>query len=443
MMACFFTAGREIVNPKLSFPDANTPSATAANVDAAPVSRKKRRPGGSVIHRRAFAILFVLLAGAPAAAQESFTVSVRGQAILDAGYVGQGKNPAGLDYNSGANLRRAQLTVSGDLAKGWRYSASGIYTSRGSQTGSRFSGYVEYQGENSLGLRAGVFSAPSGIAGNTNAVSELMLERPSPVTIARTIAAGPTRATFTGFAQGPRHLVAVSFTGGSVGAGGSYDDQQAVVGRAAWLAVSDGAWRWLVDGAITHVFKIADLAGPGTGAIRLRDGPEISIDVTRALDSGNIDARSVTSFNLESAATWRGFYLQGGYFHYGIRRRAALPDPSFEGWYAQGSWILTGEQRGYNADTASFRPPTPGMPAGEGGFGAFELTSRYSLVDLNASAAGISGGRQTVLALGLNWYANRELRFSLLYDDFRITHPIAPARDFSADALVLRAQYAM
>ena len=401
-----------------------------------------------MIHPRHFAFLAVLTA-TPAMAQENdgFPMTFRGQVMVDAGYVAQGRNPAGSDYNSGANIRRAQVNLSGDLGGGWSYSLGGVFASRGSQSGTRLNGFIEYQNKNSLGFRAGVFSAPSGMGGNTNAVSELMLERPSAVSIARGTAASPSRITFSGFSQGPRHLVALSVTGGSVASGGRYDNQQAVVGRAAWLAVHDGDWRWVLDGAVSHVFRLADTAGPNSGIVRLRDGPEMALDITRPLDTDVLDARSLTSWNLESGATWRNAYLQGGYFHYHVARRIAVPDPGFQGWYVQGSWILTGEGRSYNAETANFRPPVPSSPLTAGGWGAFELTARFSGVDLNfnemAGPGAVRGGRQEVFAAGLNWYQTSRVRFSLVYDHYRIAHPEAPANDFSGDGLVLRAQYAM
>jgi phosphate-selective porin OprO/OprP len=400
-----------------------------------------------MIRAGALALLLALAtaaASAPAWAQDEddFTLAFRAQAMIDAGGVSQRKHPAGQDYNSGAVLRRAQVNFGGNLSHGWSYSLGGVLATRGSQSGTRFTGSVEYQHENSFGFRAGVFSAPSGMGGNTNAVSELMLERPSAVTIARSTAASPSRIAFSGFTQGPRHLVALSVTGGSIGAGGRYDNQQAVVFRAAGLVVSNDDLSWALDAAASHVFRLHDTAGPGSGVVRLRESPEMALDVTRTIDTGNLDARALTNWNMETGLAWRSAYLQGGFFSYHVTRRAAVPDPTFHGWYVQGSWILTGERRTYNPDTANFRPPTPAAPLGKGGWGALELTARYSGADLNG-AGGVSGGRQEIFAVGVNWYQTSRVRFSLVYDRYDINHPAAPAGDFAGDAMVLRAQYAM
>ena len=89
---------------------------------------------------------------------------------------------------------------------------------------------------------------------------------------------------------------------------------------------------------------------------------------------------------LEFGANWKSLYLQGEHFWYDVERRAPakLPDPDFKGYYLQGSWILTGESRRYNAATGSFQNPRPMVPfSSNGGFGAWELAARYSRMDLN------------------------------------------------------------
>jgi phosphate-selective porin OprO and OprP len=107
------------------------------------------------------------------------------------------------------------------------------------------------------------------------------------------------------------------------------------------------------------------------------------------------------------------------------RRDAALDDPSFGGYYLQGSWLLTGESRRYNAATGSFQNPRAKSPfAHDAGWGAFELAARFSHTDLNFNegnsgsapmAGAIRGGEQDVFALGLNWYLNPNIKVLLNY----------------------------
>jgi phosphate-selective porin OprO/OprP len=54
----------------------------------------------------------------------------------------------------------------------------------------------------------------------------------------------------------------------------------------------------------------------------------------------------------------------------------------------------------------------------DGGWGAWEIAGRYSTIDLNdqlAMANGVTGGRQTIYTLALNWYVNRNVRFLFDY----------------------------
>ena len=49
----------------------------------------------------------------------------------------------------------------------------------------------------------------------------------------------------------------------------------------------------------------------------------------------------------------------------------------------------------------------------ENGWGAWELAGRYSFVDM--SDGPVEGGEHTAYTLGLNWYANQNIRWTLNY----------------------------
>ena len=51
----------------------------------------------------------------------TFSASIRALVQYDTAYYGQGKSPAGTDFSSGANFRRARLGVEGTLFKDWSY----------------------------------------------------------------------------------------------------------------------------------------------------------------------------------------------------------------------------------------------------------------------------------------------------------------------------------
>jgi phosphate-selective porin OprO/OprP len=246
--------------------------------------------------------------------------------------------------------------------------------------------------------------------------------------------------------QGARYLLSVAYTGGKSTEAGTFDEQQALVGRASYLAVDSESFKWLVDADASHVLKLADSApGPASPhSINLGTGPELGIENSRTVETGPLSARNVTQFGLETAVQSGRLYGEAGWFHYTVRRDP-LPDPQFGGWYVESAFSLTGEPRLYDAITASFHNPEPEHPLGSpGGFGAWETAARFSRVDLDyrpdLNSGGVTGGVQDVWSLGLNWYPSAGLKFMLDYDNITVRHGEARARDISANAIALRSQ---
>ena len=385
-----------------------------------------------------------------------FSVALRGLIQYDTGYFAQGRNPATVDLSSGSNFRRAQVGLQGVAFGDWSYNLTFDFGGNGvEKSGYIYNAYIEYDGLRPLGFRIGAYAPPAGIEDSTGSADLLFLERPSSVDIARNIAGAPSRDAATIFAQGESYLASVSLTGGKVGDAATFDEQEALVGRLAWLAYADSDIHWLLDVDGTDVLKLPDAVANAVNnstnnLASFSNGPELGIDATKTVNTGNIDASGITEWGLETAANWKGLYAQAGYFGYQIKRRASsLSDPSFNGWYALATWSLTGEAHAYDPTTASFRGLKPASPLGRDGFGAWELAARYSTIDLNdnpflaAAAGGVAGGRQDVWSVGVNWYPTNGIRFALDFDNVRVGHPNAPTTNISADALALRAQLSL
>lgn len=171
---------------------------------------------------------------------------------------------------------------------------------------------------------------------------------------------------------------------------------------------------------------------------RYRDRPEARVDGNRLVDTGMIgDVDSTIKYGLEAAWQSGPFILQAEHFAVALSRDAG-PDPGFSGQYVQGSWIVTGERRGYG--NGIFRGLTPGGPDR----GAWELSARYSRLDLED--AGFQGGRQDNVTLGVNYYANANVRFMVNYilvdiSDSGATVDGIVVGDESPNILIGRVQY--
>ena len=164
---------------------------------------------------------------------------------------------------------------------------------------------------------------------------------PRPSDIARNLAGAPSREAISAYVQGDTYLVSVSYTGKkttdgtSTGASSAPSTaQQAVIGRAAWLAVAEPDVKWLIDGHITDVLKLHDAARQQPHQhhhhpLQQRPGSWRWTPAS-TVDTGNIDANHVREFGFEiGRPNMAGLLRQGGWFRYEIERRIAVPNPAF------------------------------------------------------------------------------------------------------------------
>jgi phosphate-selective porin OprO/OprP len=243
-------------------------------------------------------------------------------------------------------------------------------------------------------------------------------------------------------------MAAATLTGRTVYDAEVFDSQSALVARGGGLVATAEDYNLHLGASGTWVIHPPDAGLDATGArygVRLRDRPELRVDSTRLIDTGAIDAAHAWAAGLEFGANWRNLLLQAEDFRFGVERRNAptLDDPQFGGWYAQASWVLTGERHRYNPWTGSFQSPRPFVPLSSGGGrGAWELALRYSHTDLNfhAGAPGsapaadsVRGGVQDVWTVGVNLYANANLRWQLNYLHIDVDR-LNPRTDAAASA---------
>jgi phosphate-selective porin OprO/OprP len=417
----------------------------------------------------------VVSTGKPAlrSADGAFSAELHGVVQFDAGGYFQDNVPAAQtdaharDLNDGTNFRRARIGIGGKFYSDFNYNVLFDFGGYGSEDAGKIQeAWVEYAGLPHSRFRVGAFAPLLGLEDAVSTNSMLFLERPAMAEISRTLAGGDRRTGAQAAFGGDHWLAAAAITSNGVSTLNTnasalgtqnYDEQ---LGYTARLAASplhgeDYLVHVGVNGSL--VSKPGD-AGPAAAiryGLQLRDRPELSLDSTRLIDTGAIDADGARQWGLELAAQWKSFYVEGEYFDISIQRRnPALSDPDFKGWYVEGSWVLTGEPRKYNPLTAAFDGPSPAHPFGkDGGHGAFELGLRYSVADLNyhegalgaaTPADGIRGGEQKIFAAGLNWYFNTDVRLMLQYQHVDIDRLNSAGAQIGQDynTLAVRSQVA-
>jgi phosphate-selective porin OprO/OprP len=385
-------------------------------------------------------------------ADGNFSASIRSLVQFDAAhYIQDGKRVGaanGQDLNSGTNFRRVRFGFDGTLYKNWAYSFLGEWGGSGSeQPVGLNTAYFQYNGLKPFYFRLGAFTPYANLEDSTSASDTLFLERATATEITRNIAGGDGREGFSVVAQGDRYLASLAYTTNKVTttnltSAQSFDEQSAVVGRLAGLAYTSPSANVVLGANGSLVFDTSDVgAGPNgsstVGGINFQNSPELRVDdsgsnnaTANLISTGNIQGHKAWHLGLDAAAQWKALYAEGGYFKFGATRSgvtAAQSDPEFDAWYAQLSYVLSGESRRYNPTAAAFRAPKVAHPFNFGkepGWGAWEIAGRYSFADLNFNpgrlgvatpTGGIRGGEQTIWTLGLNWYPNDALRFSVNY----------------------------
>jgi phosphate-selective porin OprO/OprP len=352
---------------------------------------------------------------------------------------------AARDFSDGAYFRRARFGFDGAFARDFNYRIMLELGGAGTEGPTRINdAWVSYTGFAPVTVQFGAFSPPANMDDGTSVENLLFIERASSADLSRALGGADGRIGLGVRGSGARWLSALTLTSRTVNDAEVFDSQLAAVGRFGALFATSLDYNMHAGLSGTWVFQPPDQglgAAPGQRhGVRFRDRPEIRVDSTRLIDSGSIDADSAYVLGVEAGVNWKNWYLQAENFRYGIERPASSPlaDPSFGGYYVQGSWILTGETRRYDVANGSFQAPRPFVPVSSaGGLGAWELALRYSHLDLDfrdglpgtaAAADSIRGGTQDIWTFGVNWYLNPNVRllFNYLHVDVDRLNPAGP-----------------
>jgi phosphate-selective porin OprO/OprP len=185
-------------------------------------------------------------------------------------------------------------------------------------------------------------------------------------------------------------------------------DQYAVTGRITGLPWYEHGGKELV-----HIGLGASTRSPGDNTVAYSVRPETHID-SKLVDTGNLWATNVYLLSPELAAVYGPFSLQAQYYMTDLTSHVN-GSPNFGGYYVLGSFFITGESRNYKVTTGAFDrvKVNENLFGPEGGFGAVELTIRYSHLDLNDKL--IYGGLESDVTGGVNWYLNPNMRIMLNY----------------------------
>ena len=441
------------------------------------------------------------------------TVELFGRLQVDTGgYTNYTPAPMTLDrkgLSDGIDLRRARLGVIGTFMTDWHYAfvydfgsssdssnannALASANSSTSQTTSNtflsgvenafltYNGFYKRDNLFPTAFDFGIMDVPWTLEEAMSSNDLMFLERSTAQVIATSFGGGDFRSALDVRSNNDRYWLGAFLTGPNSGAlhtaGASCNTGAVAVtpgtpcvtsaqmtGLGPQLAfLARGAYQLVQEKDATfHLgFNYANLfaprVGPNLAAVLLADRPELRVDPTSFLATGNIPASGGQVYGVEVAGSYQNLFAQGEYYHYVVDTRArvptvpgnlqgGIPGPAlnFDGGYAQASYSIGGT-RHYDPTRGAYTgviPENPMMPA-SGGWGALEFAGRFSFVNLNSpylttatlgpafSAPGVftggtttyGGGKQTAYGVGLNWYPNYNMKFMLDYEHVVVDNP--------------------
>lgn len=371
-----------------------------------------------------------------------------------AGYDPKSKATSPQNLNSGFNLRRARIGVTGkaagDFTYGFIYDAGG--TTDAAPTGIQ-TAQVGYTGIKNMIFELGYSDTFFTLDEATSSNDTLFMERATPANVATGINAGDFRSNVGGRWFNDRLWVGAYFLGPANLQVHNQGESIGAFQRIAYQVLSDPEYTLHVGGAIDEIIKapanggsaastslIVDPSGsgkvltvtnPSVASVSLSDRPELRIDTTALLSTGQLGTlgHPVSGgyiADVELAGNYGPLFWQGEYMHYNIERDG-LDTAEFDGGYGEASYTLTGEAHKYNKATGAYNGivPAHAFDPSQGYWGAWEVAGRVSFIDLtsnlnknlalSAQPNAVNGGKQTVYTAGLNWYPNSYMRFMLNY----------------------------
>ncbi len=381
------------------------------------------------------------------------------------------------ESQSEGEFRRTRLTAVGSVRKDWKYKFT-VNIDDQDEAADVNTAYIEYAGFKPLSLKVGKFKEPFSLERLTSSKWTSTIERNMTLDfLAGNLGAG--QPDFGGVQVSGYHQD-MSNLGWALGVfdDGSEDedgkDNYAITGRVT-ASPHFGENHFLHLGA---AYSMRDVEG--RVRYRSRLGVHTADDGRPTFADAMVD--DVDQFVLETAYVKGPFSLQGEYIdvsadggsasgdagnltftngdpitgacytdnddsndlNTGDTLAASCSDIDFDGFYIQAAYTLTGETRNYRPKGAYFDKFEP-----SGAMGAWELVARYEDAEFEDGNHGaISGNSLDKEAekwiLGVNWYANKNIKFMLNYIKAEVDRALAQGSNKSDDdgsAWSLRAQY--
>lgn len=324
-----------------------------------------------------------------------FETRLRGRLMIDAADY-KGKPEMG----DGTNIRRARLAWTGRMYGDWGFQLDYDFADGGKLRDS----FVSYLGFEDTRLRMGLMEIPFQLQYRSSSSNSQMIER------SLLGAFGGDRYIGLMADTKKQHWTAAAGLFGETATRQNpiVDEGWGIGARLTAAPINNEKDRLLHFGIASMYRNVEDV-----GVVEFSDEPEARVAGNNIVDTGDIEnTKSFTRYGLEWAMIRGRLSAQSEYVLTTVDRGDA-EDLQFSGWHFQTGFFLTEDSLNY--ERGDFGSPSPNRRVGDGGIGAWELTLRYSSLDLNDKL--IQGGEIQNMTYGMNWYPVPMLRFSANYID--------------------------
>ncbi len=232
---------------------------------------------------------------------------------------------------------------------------------------------------------------------------------------------GPKKAERMTYAVGLFRQEGIGDTGVEDGTAVNSDRGYAGTARLTGLPYFENGGEKLIHLGIAYSIR-------GTNddtSLRYRARPEAHFLPYRFVDTGALShVEHVQLLGAEAAAVFGPASIQGEYvaslLDFDTRTASATSstdNSTFRAFYVQGSYFVTpGDRRNYNTACGAFNTMRPKKNFREdGGWGAVELATRFSYLDVDDDGLGAARGELRDWTMGVNWYLNPNVRVSANY----------------------------
>lgn len=338
-----------------------------------------------------------------------YAFKFRGQIAADVAFFNTRKGTN--DFTDGTQLRRARLGIDGTIQKDWFYRLEidvGGASRDDSATGELDvkDAYLQYKGlDEKTTITIGQHKTPNTLEQSISSSDTLFTEIPLFVEAFtnRITAGGDYKAGVSAKYADVNWTATLGVFGENYSINGGGNS-----GGTATTVYKDEGWgpaarfTYAPINGVTETLHLGVSGywrdtGGRTSGVRFRSGPEVSVDSTRLVDTGNINAKSYSFVGAELAGQYGPLYLQSEYGRTDVDRTAGS-DVAFDGGYVAASHVLTGESREYKGGAfARIKPKSPfSLSKGAGGRGKSPAATAHSI----SMTAPSSAATKTIIVSG-------------------------------------------